>query len=70
MIQVHWMAWMMMRDLMICDQCGARMIHGGSHDGEDYGADSFLIVNNHTCPECGVLVLEYIPKQEDDDDDE
>jgi hypothetical protein len=55
---------------MICDQCGARMIHGGSHDGDECGADTFVIVNNHTCSECGVLVLKYIPKQEDDDDDE
>lgn len=46
---------------MICEQCGAQMIHGGSHDGDECGADSFLIVNNYTCPECSVLVLEYIP---------
>ena len=46
---------------MICDQCGAQMIHGGSHDGQECGTEWALIVNNHSCPECGVFVLEYIP---------
>jgi predicted nucleic acid-binding Zn-ribbon protein len=46
---------------MICDQCGAQMIWGGIHDGEECGKDWALIVNNHSCPECGVFVLEYIP---------
>ena len=54
---------------MKCAQCDSELIHGGSHDGEDYGYDSYLIVNNYTCPECHVLVLEHIPKTEDDDAD-
>tara|TARA_R100000655_G_scaffold28617_2_gene58119 strand:+ start:1038 stop:1205 length:168 start_codon:yes stop_codon:yes gene_type:complete len=55
---------------MRCAQCDAELIHGGSHDGEDYGRDSFLIINNYTCPKCGVFVLEHIPKEEEDKDDD
>lgn len=54
---------------MICDQCGAQMIHGGSHDGEECGTESALIVNNHSCPECGVFVLEYLPQTTDQNDE-
>ena len=54
---------------MICDQCGAQMIHGGSHDGEECGTEWALIVNNHSCPECGVFVLEYLPQTTDQNDE-
>ena len=54
---------------MKCGQCNTELIHGGSHDADDYGRDSFLLINNYTCPKCHVEILEHIPKPEDHDDD-
>ncbi len=54
---------------MKCEQCGTNFIHGGSHDGEDYGNEDCLIVNNYSCPDCGVFILEFIPKDDEGEDD-
>jgi len=53
---------------MKCNQCDAELIHGGSHDAEDYGVHDCSIVNNYSCPQCQVLVIEYVPGEEPDDD--
>ena len=45
---------------MKCPHCNADLIHGGDHDGED--EDDYLIVSNHSCPECQTFVLVYFPK--------
>ena len=50
---------------MICG-CGKEMIMGGSHDYEE--SDDWLIVNNYSCSDCGTLVLEYIPKDQEEDE--
>lgn len=53
---------------MRCNQCDAELIHGGSHDAEDYGVHDCSIVNNYSSPQCQVLVIEYVPGEEPDDD--
>ena len=50
---------------MKCWHCKTELIWGGDHDCEDH--EDFLMETNLSCPNCGTLVLVYLPKEEKDE---
>ena len=54
---------------MNCWFCNTELIWGGDHDIEDE-SDQFLIVSNLSCPNCGAFVEAYLPKHQEENEDE
>ena len=53
---------------MNCWHCQTKLIWGGDHDFEDYGAEGEGIVSNLSCPnkDCNAFVLVYLPFEKED----
>ena len=59
---------------MKCWHCGTDLIWGGDHDIEDKGmnftvdlkSESYSMVTNLSCPNCGCYVEVYYPKEEEE----
>lgn len=50
-----------------CWPCGGELIWGGDHDFDEEEDDSpFFMVSNLSCPNCGVYVEVYYPKEGED----
>ena len=47
---------------MNCWHCLDELIWGGDHDLDD--EDDFTVVTNLSCPNCGVFVLVYKPRED------
>ena len=52
---------------MNCWHCQTELIWGGDHDLEEE-SDSFSMVTNLSCPDCGAFVEVYLPKEEEQED--
>ena len=50
---------------MKCWHCGYTLIWGGDHDIEEEN-ESFSMLTNLSCPECGSFVEVYLPKEKGD----
>jgi len=48
-----------------CWHCNTDLIWGADNDLED--EDIYVMETNLSCPECGSLVLVYLPKEEMDE---
>ena len=46
---------------MNCWHCLEELIWGGGHDLDD---EEFDMVTNLSCPNCGVFVLVYLPRED------
>ena len=46
---------------MNCWHCLQELIWGGDHDLDD---EEFDMVTNLSCPNCGVFVLVYLPRED------
>jgi hypothetical protein len=46
---------------MNCWHCLEELIWGGDHDLDD---EEFDMVTNLSCPNCGVFVLVYLPRED------
>ena len=59
---------------MKCWHCGADLIWGGDHDIEnestnftiDLKSESYSMVTNLSCPNCGCYVEVYYPREEEE----
>lgn len=51
---------------MNCWHCKFNLTWGGDHDTEE--DDDFCMVTNLTCGNCGSFVLVYLPREDNDTD--
>lgn len=52
---------------MNCWHCSHELIWGCDHDAEAYGCeDTYAMVTNLHCPNCGCDVNVYLPKENED----